>query len=315
MTINRIVSFLPSATELLYELEKQDKLYGVTHECKYPHDASLKPKVINTVIDSEKLSSKEIDSTTCKLLKEGKDIFVLDEKNLKKANPDLIISQETCEVCAAYTNQVNKAVKILETKPILHSMDPHNMKEIISSVTKIGEILECKEKAKEITDSLEKRIKNIRESNIGEKQKVLAIEWIEPFFTAGHWVPEMIEISGGINLISKTGEHSRRLDMDEIVKSDPDIIIFMPCGFDTQRTVSEYNEILKNNEIWNSLNAVKNDRIFAVDANSFFSKPSIRTVEGIEILAKIIQPEKFDNLRVSEQSFAHIGKNQSQAQK
>ena len=266
MTINRIVSFLPSATELLYELEEQDKLYGVTHECKYPYDASLKPKVINTVINSDKLSSKEIDATTCKLLKEGKDIFVLDENNLKKANPDLIISQETCEVCAAYTNQVNKAVKILETKPILHSMDPHNMEEIISSVTKMGEILECKEKSKEITDSLEKRIKNIQESNIVKKQKVLAIEWIEPFFTAGHWVPEMIEISGGINLISKTGEHSRRLDMDEVVKSDPDIIILMPCGFDTQRTVSEYNEILKNNEIWNSLNAVKNGRVFAVDA-------------------------------------------------
>ena len=315
MTINRIVSFLPSATELLYELEEQDKLYGVTHECKYPYDASLKPKVINTVINSDKLSSKEIDATTCKLLKEGKDIFVLDENNLKKANPDLIISQETCEVCAAYTNQVNKAVKILETKPILHSMDPHNMEEIISSVTKMGEILECKEKSKEITDSLEKRIKNIQESNIVKKQKVLAIEWIEPFFTAGHWVPEMIEISGGINLISKTGEHSRRLDMDEVVKSDPDIIILMPCGFDTQRTVSEYNEILKNNEIWNSLNAVKNGRVFAVDANSCFSKPSIRTVEGIEILAKIIQPEKFVNLRVSEQSFAHIRKNQSQVQK
>ncbi len=315
MTVNRIVSFLPSATELLYELKEQNKLYGVTHECKYPHDASLKPKVINTVINSDELSSKEIDATTCKLLKEGKDIFVLDENNLKKAKPDLIISQETCEVCAAYTNQVNKAVKILETKPILHSMDPHNMKEIISSVTEIGEILECKEKAKEITDSLEKRIRNIRESNIIKKQKVLAIEWIEPFFTAGHWVPEMIEISGGINLISKTGEHSRRLDMDEIVKSEPDIIILMPCGFDTQRTVSEYNEILKNNEIWNSLNAVKNDKIFAVDANSFFSKPSIRTVEGIEILAKIIQPEKFVNLRVSEQSFAHIGNNQTQAQK
>ena len=315
MTIYRIVSFLPSATELLYELDKQDKLFGVTHECKYPHDASLKPNVINTVINSEELSSKEIDATTCKLLKEGKDIFVLNKNNLKKANPDLIISQETCEVCAAYTNQVNEAVKILETKPILHSMNPHNIKEIISSVTKIGEILECKEKAKKITDSLEKRIKNIRESKIGKKQKVLAIEWIEPFFTAGHWVPEMIEIAGGINLISKTGEHSRRLDMNEIIKSNPDIIILMPCGFDAQRTVIEYNQILKNNKIWNSLNAVKNNKVFAVDANSYFSKPSIRTIEGIEILAKILQPEKFVNLRVSEYSFLHIENNQSQAQK
>ena len=304
--MNRIVSFLPSATELIYELGKQDKLFGVTHECKYPKEANYKPKVINTVIESEKLTSKEIDSTTCKLLNEGKDIFVLDEDNLKKANPDLIISQETCEVCAAYTNQVNKAVKILETKPIIHSMDPHNMKEIIDSVTKIGEILECNQKAKEITDSLEKRISNIKKFTSTKKPKVLAIEWIEPFFTAGHWVPEMIEIAGGENMISKTGEHSRRLEIKEIKESNPDIIILMPCGFDTKRTISEYNQILKNDHIWNALNAVKNNEVFAVDANSFFSKPSIRTVEGVEILAKIIQPEKSVNLRVSENSFVHI---------
>lgn len=306
MTVNRIVSFLPSATELIYELGKQDKLFGVTHECKYPKEANYKPKVINTVIESEKLTSKEIDSTTCKLLNEGKDIFVLDEDNLKKANPDLIISQETCEVCAAYTNQVNKAMKILQTKPIIHSMDPHNMKEIIESVTKIGEILECNQKAKDITDSLEKRISNIKKFTSTKKPKVLAIEWIEPFFTAGHWVPEMIEIAGGENMISKTGEHSRRLEIKEIKESNPDIIILMPCGFDTKRTISEYNQILKNDHIWNALNAVKNNKVFAVDANSFFSKPSIRTVEGVEILAKIIQPEKSVNLRVSENSFVHI---------
>lgn len=306
MTVKRIVSFLPSATELLYELEEQDKLFGVTHECKYPSDATKKAKVITTVINSEELKSKEIDTVTCNLLKEGKDIFVLNENNLKNANPDLIISQETCEVCAAYTNQVSKAVKILEKKPILHSMDPHNMQEILESVTRLGEILGCEEKSRKITDSLEKRIQNIKESANSKNPKVLAIEWIEPFFTAGHWVPEMIEIAGGINMISKTGEHSRRLTMDEVTKSDPDIIILMPCGFDAERTVSEYNQILKKDNVWNSLTAVKNNRVFAVDANSFFSKPSIRTVEGIEILAKIIQPEKFINLRVSDNAFTHV---------
>lgn len=309
MTVDRIVSFLPSATELLYELGKQDNLYGVTHECKYPKDALSKPKIISTVINSDELTSKEINDTTCKLLNEGKDIFVLNESNLKKAEPDLIISQETCEACAAYTNQVNKAIKILKTKPIIHSMDPHNIKEIIESVTKLGRILNCKEKAKEITDSLEKRIQNIKESTIKKNLKVLAIEWIEPFFTAGHWVPEMIEIAGGINMISKTGEHSRKLTMKEITKSNPDIIILMPCGFDIHRTISEYNKVLKNNKMWNSLTAVKKERVFAVDANSFFSKPSIRTIEGIEILAKIIQPEKFINLKVPDNSFVHIVNN------
>ena len=306
MTIDRIVSFLPSATELLYEFEVEEKLFGVTHECKYPDNAKLKPQVISSVINSDDLTSNEINTITCTLLRDGKNIFELDKKNLLNANPDLIISQETCEVCAAYTAEVKTALEILPKKPELYSMDPHNLNEILQSVTKLGKILQKEEKALEIIHSLQQRIKNIQNSKNEKMPTVLAIEWIEPFFTAGHWIPEMIEFAGGINLISKTGEHSRRMDFLEVKKSNPDIIILMPCGFDTIRTLSEYDVILKNNSDWNSLNAVKNNQVFAVDANSFFSKPSIRTVEGLEILAKIIQPDKFKDLTVSAGSFSHI---------
>jgi len=307
MSIKRIVSFLPSATELLYEFGVQDNLYGVTHECKYPQDATSKPKVVDSVINSDELTSKEIDTMTCQLLNDKKDIFILNEKNLIESNPDLIISQETCEVCAAYTNQVNKALQILQKKPMLYSMDPHNLNEIINSVIKLGKILGAEMQAKEITSSLEKRINNIKKIKNDNSPKVLAIEWIDPFFTAGHWVPEMIQIAGGNNMISKIGEHSRRLDIQEIIESDPDMIIMMPCGFNTKRTIAEYNNALKENKKWNSLKAVKNNQVFAVDANSFFSKPSIRTIEGVEILAKIIQPDKFENLEVTKGSFSHIG--------
>ena len=253
----RIVSFLPSATELIYELGAENDLYGVTHECKFPESAVTKPQIINSVINSDKLSSKEIDTATCQLLKEGKDIFVLNEKNLKDADPDLIISQETCEVCAAYTNQVNKAVQILQRKPILYSMDPHNIREIIDSVIELGNILEKDSRAKEIAQSLEKRIEYVKNQKFDQIPKVLGIEWIEPFFTAGHWIPEMIEIAGGENSISKTGEHSRRLDFQEIKDSNPDIVILMPCGFNLKRTISEYTKILKENKEWNSLKSGK----------------------------------------------------------
>lgn len=306
MVAQRIVSFLPSATELLYEFGVDDKLFGVTHECKYPEGAKLKPQVISSVINSDDLSSNEINTITCTLLNEGKNIFELNKENLIDANPDLIISQETCEVCAAYTNQVKSALEILPNKPELYSMDPHNLKEIIQSVIKLGQILNKEKKSVEIVNSLERRIQYIQNSEKKLIPKVLAIEWIEPFFTAGHWIPQMIEFAGGINLISKTGEHSRRMDMDEVVNSKPDIIIFMPCGFDTDRTVQEYESILHNNPAWNSLQAVKNNQIYAVDANSFFSKPSIRTIDGLEILAKIIQPEKFKNLIVPDNSFSKI---------
>jgi iron complex transport system substrate-binding protein len=306
MPIKRIVSFLPSATELLYEFGAEDMLYGVTHECKYPENAKTKPCVISSVINSDELSSKEIDVKTCQLLNDGKEIFMLHEKNILEASPDLIISQETCEACAAHNNQVNKAIQILQKKPIIHSMDPHNLQEIIESVNKIGEIIEKKNEAKKITESLQQRIKHVKKFTPKTKLKVLAIEWIEPFFTAGHWIPEMIKEAGGENMISVIGEHSRKLSIVEIIASDPDIIIMMPCGFDTFRTISEYNKTLKDNKLWNTLKAVKNKKIFAVDANSYFSKPSIRTITGLEILAKIIQPESFLNLNVPENSFLQI---------
>ncbi len=306
MSIKRIVSFLPSATELLYEFGVEDMLYGVTHECKYPENAKTKPRVISSVINSDKLSSKEIDTKTCQLLNEGKEIFTLHEKNILEAEPDLIISQETCEACAAHTNQVNKAIQILQKKPMIHSMDPHNLQEIIESVNKIGKIIEKEDKAEKITESLKKRIRYVKNYKPETTLRILAIEWIEPFFTAGHWVPEMIKEAGGENMISKIGEHSRKLSIEEITKSDPDIIIMMPCGFDKFRTVSEYDKILKDDIAWNMLRAVKNKKVFAVDANSYFSKPSIRTITGLEILAKIIQPKRFLNLTVPENSFLHI---------
>ena len=306
MSIKRIVSFLPSATELLYELGAQDMLYGVTHECKYPDDAKTKPCVINSVINSEELSSKEIDAKTCQLIKEGIDIFVLNTQNLLEANPDLIISQETCDVCAASTNQVNKAIQILQKKPLLYTMNPHSLQEILESTSKIGKILKKENEASIIIETLKNRIKNVKEQVTAANPKVLAIEWIEPFFTAGHWVPEIIEMAGGINLISKQGECSRRLNIQEIIDSDPDIIILMPCGFDIERTLSEYNKILKDDKAWWTLRAVRNKNIFAVDANSYFSKPGIRTITGLEIIAKIIDPEKFLRMNVPENSFLQI---------
>ncbi len=306
MAVKRIVSFLPSATELIYELGREELLFGVTHECKYPKEAQTIPQVINSVIDSEKLSSNEINTQTCQLLTEGKEIFVLNEKILKEANPDLIITQKTCEVCAAFTSQVEKASKILPKKPTIYSMDPYTVEEILTSVIEIGNVLDKTKKSKEIRLELEKRINHVKGFLNQKKPRILAIEWIEPFFTAGHWIPEMIEFAGGINMISKKGEHSRKMNIEEIVESDPEIIILMPCGFGTKRTIEEYNKFLKNNSNWNNLRAVKNKKIFAVDANSFFSKPSIRTITGLEILAKIIQPSHFENLIVPNDSFSNV---------
>lgn len=306
MEIKRIVSFLPSATELLYELGAQDKLHGVTHECLYPDDVRSKPRVINSVFDPDTMTSKEIDQMTTQLLKDGKDIFVLDEKNLRIAKPDLIISQNTCEVCAAHSNHISNALQILEEKPMLHSMDPHNLAEILQGVSELAKIINKEVEAKSLLESLNRRLNYIKNKTMKNIPNVLAIEWIDPFFTSGHWVPEMIEYAGGKNLVSKSGERSRRMSFDEVKNSEPEIIVIMSCGFDTNRIISEYQKSLKNNDEWNSLEAVKANRVYAVDANSYFSKPSIRTITGVEILAKIFHPEEFDGIQVPMGSFERI---------
>jgi iron complex transport system substrate-binding protein len=306
MKVKRIVSFLPSATELIYELGAQERLFGVTHECNYPSDASNKPRVIESIFEPEKMSSQEIDDKICELSERGEEIYKLITENVSNAKPDLIISQEICEVCSAYTNQVKNAMDILEEKPEIYSMSPHNIQEILKCVKDIAENIDEVERGKEIVNSLNIRINKIKKVPISNRPKVLGIEWIKPFFTAGHWVPEMIENSGGINMITKNGEHSRKMDITEIENADPDVLILMPCGFNVQRTVSEYEKYLKDNSRWNKLRAVREKRVFAVDANSFFSKPSIRVVTGIEILAKILHSEIFTGFEVPTNSFLKI---------
>ena len=306
MQKKRIISFLPSATELIYELGAQEKLFGVTHECNYPTEAASKPKVIESVFEPEKMSSKEIDEKICDLSEKGEDIYKLVTQNVSDAKPDLIISQEICEVCSAYTNQVKNAIDILDEKPEIYSMSPHDINGILKCVTDIAEKINEEKRGNEIVNSLNSRINRIKDVKISKRPKVLAIEWINPFFTSGHWVPEMIEMSGGENMITKKGEHSRKMEIEEIEKENPDVLILMPCGFDVQRTVSEYEKYLKNDLRWNELRAVKERKVFAVDANSFFSKPSIRVITGIEILAKILHPDNFTELEVPNNSFLKI---------
>ena len=306
MQKKRIISFLPSATELIYELGAQEKLFGVTHECNYPTEATSKPKVIESVFEPEKMSSKEIDEKICDLSEKGEDIYKLVTQNVSDAKPDLIISQEICEVCSAYTNQVKNAIEILDEKPEIYSMSPHDINGILKCVTDIAEKINEEKRGNEIVNSLNSRINRIKDVKISKRPKVLAIEWINPFFTSGHWVPEMIEMSGGENMITKKGEHSRKMEIEEIENENPDVLVLMPCGFDVQRTVSEYEKYLKNDLRWNELRAVKERKVFVVDANSFFSKPSIRVVIGIEILAKILHSEMFEELEIPNNSFLKI---------
>jgi iron complex transport system substrate-binding protein len=301
----KIVSFLPSATEILYELGVQDQIQAVTHECNYPVQAKSKPKVIHASFDPQKMSSHEIDNKVIQLFQTGQDIYVLDEKVLKNADPDIIISQGICEVCSPYTREIDKAVTLLGRRPDIITLDPKNLDDILQNVIQIGDKVGKQEKAKELVAKLQKRIKYILETPKITVPKVLCIEWLDPLYTAGHWVPQMVEMAGGINGISSTGEQSRRMEIDEIVKLDPEIIVLMPCGFDVSRTMIEYEKLLEN-EKWRALRAVKLGEIYAVNANEYFSKPGPRTITGLEILAKIINPDTFRDLKIPEDCIQRI---------
>jgi len=306
MEPQRIVTFLPSATELIYSLGADDKLFGVTHECNYPSGAKTKPRVISSVFDPASMSSKQIDDKICQLMTDGKEIYNLNRENLLSAKPDLIISQNICEVCSAHTEHVKIAVDMLEKKPEVYTMDPHGVDEILVSIMDISKMIGKEKEGNELVDSLSKRLEFVKSKTFEERPKVVAIEWVDPFFTSGHWIPEMIESAGGENLISTEKMPSRKMKLEEIQEVNPDIIVMMPCGFDVKRTISEYNSVLAENPDWNELKAVKENNVYAVDANSYFSKPSLRTITGIEILAKIIHPDVFGDLQLPEDSFTKI---------
>ena len=303
----RIVSFLPSATETLYELGAGSQIVGVTHECKFPPQARKKPQIIRSSFDPDEMTARDIDNKVVELMRSGKDIYVVDENALKSVSPNLIVAQGLCEVCSPFTKEINKAVNILGNQPDVLILDPHDLDDILVSIMDLAERIGRVGEGRKLVTSLQNRIDSVRSMKRKFRPNVLCIEWIEPLFTAGHWVPQMVEYAGGINGLSTVGEPSRRMNIEEAQQLDLDIIVLMPCGFDIERTLKELPGLM-DNEKWKSLQAVKNGNVYAVNANAYFSKPGPRTVVGLEIMAKILHPEASQHIRVPKSSYKKISK-------
>ena len=313
MEYQRIVSFLPSATEILYELGVGTNVVGVTHECNYPLEAKLKPRVINSAFNASTMSSKEIDNKIVELFTKGKDIYIINDNLLKKLRPDVIVAQGICEVCSPFTKEINRAISILEYNPKIIILDPSDISDILDNIYEISKNVGKIKEGQNLVKSLENKINRIKKitelKNKKDLPKILCLEWIDPFFTAGHWVPEMVEIAGGLNGLSKPKEQSKRASIEEIKKFDPDKIILMPCGFNIERTIQEYKNnttTLNNSPEWNNLRAIKNNELYVVDAGSYFSKSGPRTITGIEILAKIISATEFKHITIPENSYSKL---------
>ena len=289
----RIVSLLPSATEIIDCLGLTDRLVGRSHECDYPPSIEDLPACTVARLNSHK-SSSEIDTDVQALMQKALSIYEIKTEVLEQLQPTHIVTQDQCDVCAVNLPEVEKAIaKLTNSQPQVISLQPDLLREVWDDIERVAQIL--KVDAKPILEKLQSRLDFISKQvqNSDWQPSVVAIEWTEPLMVGANWIPELIEIAGGQPLLSVSGKHSPYIDWKSLVDADPDIIVIMPCGFDLERTEKE-SQVLTQHPQWQNLTAVKNKRVFIVDGNAYFNRPGPRLVDSAEILAEILHPHLFD---------------------
>ncbi|MGI8540615.1 MAG: cobalamin-binding protein [Rubrobacteraceae bacterium] len=289
----RVASLLPSATEMVYfAAGDSDSLVGVTHECDFPRGVENLPKLTASKIDHHTMTSSEIDEAVGRLSDAGS-IYALDARLLEELSPDLVVTQGLCEVCAVSESVVERAASEMSVRPDILSLNPTSLEGVLEDTIHVGEALGRGDETRRKVSGLRERLSRVEEAVSSlPRLRVGCIEWLDPPFSAGHWVPEMVRIAGGEDLFAGSGEPSRRMTWEEITEASPDVLVLTPCGFDVERTMGEVH-ILAGKPGWREMPAVKNGRVWAADANSYFSRPAPRLVEGVEILAHILHPDAF----------------------
>jgi len=289
----RIVSFLPSATEMACALGLGDRLMGITHECDYPPEVSAKPIVVRSALPIETMSQAEIDVAVSERLKRGLSLYLVDEPAVREIAPDLILTQDLCQVCAPSGNEVSQLLKQLPNSPRILWQTPKTIGEIFDCMRELGEATGREATAETFIRDGRARLDAVAAAtrDVADRPRVFCMEWMDPIYCCGHWVPEMVRIAGGMDELGRDGEDSIRVSWDDVRRWAPDVVIVMPCGFDLEKTVAE-SARLSSYVGWNDLPAVRSGRVYAVDANSYFARPGPRVVEGTELLAHLIHPTR-----------------------
>lgn len=290
----RICSFLPSATEIVYALGLGDQLYGVTRSCDYPAEALAKPIVVRSILDEEGLTSTDIDRIVKEHARNGQSVYHIDMEALRAADPDLILTQELCDVCAVGYQDVLTQVKDLPKTPRVVSLNPTSLEDVLRDMLTVGEVTETAGVARAAVSALRQRIDTVRQraAQALTRPRVCCLEWMDPLFVSGHWIPEMVQIAGGTDGIGNHGTPSSQVTWDQVRAYQPEIIILMPCGADVPKTLSELDYV-RDLPGWNEIPAVRASQVYAVNASAYFSRSGPRLVDGLELLAQIIQPELF----------------------
>jgi iron complex transport system substrate-binding protein len=273
---------------MLFALGLGDQVVAVTHECDYPPEAAGKPHLTRSLVPAG-LSAGEIDVAVRSLTSEGRHLYELDEPALAELEVDLIVTQAVCEVCAVSYDDVVAVAERLPSRPRVVSLDPSNLAEVLADVPRLGEAAGVADRAARLRADLERHLETVRRAVEGAaRPTVLALEWLDPPFIGGHWVPEMIEIAGGEDVLGVAGRKSRTAEWDEVAAAKPEVVVAMPCGWDARQARSEVEGHARD------LAAVGADRIWAVDAAASFSRPGPRLVEGTGLLAHLLHPDRVD---------------------
>jgi len=298
----RIVTTLPSATEIVALLGLGEKLVGITHECDYPPEVISKPVVMRSVFDSTKMTSRAIDDAVLERVAKGESVYAVDERLLKSLAPDLIITQELCEVCATPLKEVSKTISSLNPKPRILSLTPHNLEEVLGDVIRVGKATGKADLAKSVVSKFEERVNSVRNAYADSHVKrpsVFCLEWLDPVYCSGHWMPELVDYAGGKEILGRLGEPSSVVEWDDVLSADPEVIFVTVCGYDVKRTLSEISMLTRKLK-WGELRAVKNGRVFLLDSPSYYSRSGPRLVDGLEIMAYLLHPELFPDYRPPE---------------
>ena len=293
-TLPRIVSFLPSATEMACALGLIDQLVGITHECDYPPEVRGKTIVVRNALPIESMSQSEIDVAVAQRMRDGLSLYQVDEALLRKLAPDLILTQNLCQVCAPSGNEVAQVLKVLPQQPEILWLTPKSLDEIFANMRELGAATGRSKEAEQLIAAGRERLERITAvtSALTEHPRVFCMEWLDPVYCSGHWMPEMVAIAGGVDGLGRAGADSVRIPWSDVLEWAPEVLIITPCGFSLDKVI-EQTGALFDYPGWSELPAVRNDRVYAVDANSYFARPSLRVVEGTELLAHLIHPDLF----------------------
>jgi iron complex transport system substrate-binding protein len=289
----RIVSFLPAATEMIYLLGLEDDLVGRSHECDYPDEVKAKPVIVDCALDLSKMTMSQIDAAVSNQLSQGKSLYTVDETKLRAAAPHLLVTQNLCQVCGPAGNEVTQVLKSMSASPKIVWQTPRNFEEVFDAIRTLGMETGTEAKATEWLEKAVARVQSIAAATKAlNKVRVSFLEWVDPIYCGGHWIPQMLAWAGAEDRNSRDGTDSVRIPWEQVLDYQPEVILVSPCGFKTQNAAGQA-ALLKSRPGWNDLPAVRDHRVYAVDANAYFARPGPRLVDGLELIAHLVHPEQF----------------------